>query len=98
MPTRNSRLRRSAAAAALTLSIGVAVNVAGSPPAAAEPPALCGGFISSDGHDAWWRNCTSRTVKKAAVKGGKDWCGSIPPGQTMYWHLPIFKFSGFRDC
>lgn len=56
----------------------------------------CGALVQ--GKDAWYHNCTSRTVRKQDdlwLAWGT--CKTIPPQATVHWH-DLFPIRGIINC
>ena len=101
MPNRkvNTPSRRKRAAmfvGTLCLSTGLLVGVDATA-AMAEPSGFCGALVQ--GHDAWYHNCGSRTVRRAADKVfAFDDCRSIAPGATTHWRDPVANIRRVYAC
>lgn len=57
---------------------------------------FCGALVQ--GKDAWYHNCTSKTVRKQDnlwLAWGT--CKTIRPGATVHWH-DLFNIRGIINC
>jgi invasion protein IalB len=89
----SSHVCRAALAMALASTTVLAV---GATPAQAEPGGFCGALVQ--GHDAWYRNCTSLKVWRAADQVLFDTCVEFRPYTEYHWHDSLFNIRGIYTC
>lgn len=68
-------------------------------PALADSPSagFCGALVQ--GKDAWYHNCTAKTVKKQDdLWFAFGQCKTIPPGAIVHWHDSVFNIRGIINC